>query len=511
MVDLAASVDAANERAGALRTRAIDMALGRSDAHALDAFLGEERVGRALQAWFGDAASMLVAHGKRDALAQALARDIAALDEQISAQLNAILQHPRFRALESSWRGVQYLTTQAQDYERVLVRVLNAAWAEITRDLEKAVDFDQSSLFQRIYSDEFGMPGGQPYGILVVDHAVRHRSSADAPTDDVGALRALSQIAAASFAPTVLGASPRLLGLDDLAELGQPFDIETALRGAEYARWNAMRATEDARFVGIVLPRILLRQPYREADPRVEGFVYRAAAGPAEPGGGHLWGCGAFAFAAVAMRAFDRYGWFAEIRGVPRDQDDGGLVPGLVPHDFDTDAPHVAARRPVEVEVSDRFEKAFGDSGLITLVPCPYTDEIAFLGNASLHDAPHMGGPVAEVNARLSTMLQYVLCVSRFSHYVKVIARDRIGAYTTPAMIETYLADWLRNYSIGNDDASLDMKARYPLRETSVSIREIAGKPGSLSCIVHLRPHFQLDQVTSSFRLYTELTAPGQR
>lgn len=496
---------AAVERAP-LRPAAVDAALGRARGDDLDAFLAEPVAYAALLGWFGAAAADHLAAGRRADVAAALDRDIAALDALISRQLDAILHHPRFQELEARWRGVAYLTEQAGHAdENVVIRVLGASWAELCRDFERTAEFDQSALFDKVYSQEFGMPGGRPYGLLVVDHLCAHRRLPGQTTDDVGGLRALSQVAAAAFAPTVLGAHPALFGLESFADLAQPMDPGGIFRAEEYQRWLALQDSEDSRYVGVVLPGILLRPPWGDDSARPDGFRYREAA----DGVAHrdlLWGNGAFAFAAVAIRAYRQHGWFADIRGARLDAVDGGMVAGLPAPPFATDRWPAAHRRPIEAEITDNRAQELGALGFIPLSPCRHTDGLVLLGNQALHRGGGLTG-AAMVDARLGTMLQYVLCVSRFSHYVKVMARDRLGGMITAAELERSLNDWLRGYCLGNDDASAELKARYPLRSSNVQIRDVPGRPGTLSCVIHLQPHFQLDQTVSGVRLRTELVA----
>jgi type VI secretion system protein ImpD len=449
----------------------------------------------------------LSTEGQREDVIAALDRDIAALDDLIGRQLDAILHAPRFQKVESAWRGVAYLAENSGEREEnVIIRLLDARWDELCRDFDRTGDFEQTQLFDKLYNQEFGMPGGRPFGLLIVDELVCHRRIEGRTTDDVGGLRLLSQVAAASFVPAIVGAHPSLLGLDEFSQLGQPIDLAAVFRTTEYQRWLSFQETEEARYIGVVLPSILLRPPYDDDGVRNDRFRYREGADGMQHGD-YLWGNGAYAFASVVIRAYRNYGWFADIRGARIDEDDGGMVTGLPAPAFPADRWPAARRRPVEAELPDGQEQVLSELGFIALSPCRNSPHLLFLGNQSVHRQEAYRGP-AGVNARLGTMLQYILCVCRFSHYVKVIARDRLGGFTTAEQLETYLGNWLRGYSIGNDDASAEQKARYPLRASSVQIKDVVGKPGALSCIFHLQPHFQLDQMVSGLRLQTELNAP---
>jgi type VI secretion system ImpC/EvpB family protein len=437
-----------------------------------------------------------------------LVREIARIDARLTRQVNAILHHPSFQKLEASWRGVRYLVDQIPDEENIKVRVLNVTWKELTRDLERALEFDQSQLFRKVYSEEFGMPGGEPFSVLLGDYAIRPRPTPEHPFDDLGALQAIAAVAAAAFAPFIAGIHPSLLDLEAFTELEQPVNLSRIFEQPEYLKWRALRLADDARFLGLTLPRVLMRLPYRDDVGRADGFHFREVAGMPDRRQ-YLWGNAVYAFGAVLMRSFAESGWLAAIRGTSADGGGGGRVPGLPVDSFDTDAWGVAPKCPTDILITDTQEKELGELGFIPLCHCLGTAVAAFYGNQSVQRAQAYDEPAANANARLSTMLQYILCVARFAHYVKVIARDKLGSFAGPSECEDYLQRWLFNYVTANDEVGLETKARYPLREARVQIREHPDKPGSYLGIFHLRPHFQLDQVITAVRLITEL-APSQ-
>lgn len=444
----------------------------------------------------------------RAALVASIDREIAAIDKALNDQVNAILHAPAVQALEARWRGLRYITGVAYDCERAKVRVLSVSWNEIVRDLERAADFDQSALFRKVYNDEFGMPGGEPFGLMLCDYEVRHRAGEGHSTDDVGALKSLSMVAGAAFCPFILGLSPRMLQLESFRELGRPKSLQTVFSQPEYQRWQSLRDGDDMRFIGLVLPRVLMRPPYSPDPGRVDGFRFSEATHDVT-GRGHLWGNAAFAFGSVVLRAFAANGWFADLRGAPRDEIRGGLVTDLPVASFSTDAPGFAVKPSVEYQMSESNERELADLGFIALRKSPYTDFSVFYGNPSLQRPARYDRSVANVNAKLASMLQYTLCVARFAHYIKVLGRDRVGSTMTAEECQEFLNKWLINYCEGSDNASNEVKARYPLREASVEVRESPGKPGSYSCTVFLRPHYQLDDISTGFRLITEL-APKQ-
>ena len=291
----------------------------------LDAFLGEPSLAKALSqlaAWTLPPGTTL---GKQ-ALAGMLSRDIAALDAALSEQVNAILHHPRFQKLEASWRGLRYLAEQTDEESNVQIRVLNLPWKELARDVERAIEFDQSQLFRKIYSEEFDTPGGQPFGVLLGDYEIHHRPTAEHPFDDVAVLTAVSHVAAAAFAPFIAGVHPSMFGLDRFTGLEQPLNLSRTFEQVEYLKWKAFRDTEDSRFTGLTMPRVLMRLPYEDDGDRVDGFRFREDVARPDRSQ-YLWGNAAYAFGAVLIRSFSESGWLAGIRGVRRGEESGGLVP----------------------------------------------------------------------------------------------------------------------------------------------------------------------------------------
>lgn len=454
---------------------------------------------RSLWAWFGD--SLIddpALRGRR--LTEVIDRDIAAIDRLMSAQVDAVLHQTRFQRLEASWRGVEYLVRQAEQGVGIKVKLLDVSWAELARDQDRAIEFDQSQLFDKVYNTEFGMPGGEPYGVLIGDYEVRHHPA------HISALKGLSAVAAAAFAPFIVGAAPELLGLDSFRELTLTIDLQSIFRQKDYNSWRGLREMDDSRFLGITVPRILMRLPHEDDPACWYGFRYRESVeGPDLRK--YLWGPASFAFGSVLMRAFADYGWFADIRGAPRDVLTGGLVADLPVHCFGTDADGIAIKYSTDVSISEKQEIELSNLGFIPLSKCKDTDFSVFYSNQSLQVPKKYDRKIATLNARLSSMLQYMMCVARFSHYVKVIGRDRIGAFATPEECQDFLYRWLMSYCTSNDNAPLSQKARFPLREVNVQVREQPGRPGDYLATVHLRPHYQLDQVVAGFRLVTEVAS----
>ena len=428
----------------------------------------------------------------------ALSSRIAQIDELISAQLNEIMHAPEFQRLEATWRGMHYFVSNTETSTMLKLRVFNVAKKEILDDLEKAVEFDQSNLFKKIYEEEYGTLGGHPYSLLVGDFEFgRH-------PQDVALLEKLSNVAAAAHAPFVGGASARLFDMDSFTELGRPRDLAKIFESAELTKWRSFRASEDSRYVSLVLPHILMRLPYGPDTKPVDGFNYVEDV----DGRNHakyLWGNAAWALALRITSAFAQYSWCAAIRGV----EGGGVVEGLPTHTFRTDEGDVALKCPTEIAITDRREKELNDLGFITLCHSKGTDFSVFFGGATTQKPKAYNTDQANANARISAQLPYVLAASRFAHYLKVIVRDKIGSFQTREGIEKFLNSWISDYVLLNDDAPQSSKAQYPLREARVDVTDVAGRPGAYKATVFLRPHFQLEELTASVRLVADLPAPA--
>jgi len=462
----------------------------------------------ALADWFGPGAALRLA-ADPDGCRAAIDRDIAALDVLIGAQLDTILHHQRLRRFEGSWRGLAWLVGGLDPTSRVKVKVLNMSWPELCRDLERAIEFDQSQLFRKVYEAEFGMPGGEPYGLLVVDHEIRHRPSTGVPTDDVTALTQLSGIAAAAFVPTVLAASPALLQVEEFADLAMAVDISDPFRTAEFTRWRSLSSRPDMRFIGITLPRVLARPPWHDDPARAEPFRYAEYAPDITS---RVWMTAGYSFAAIVARAFVNHAWPADVRGSETDFIGAGLVTDLPIEPFRTDPDHVWTRFPLDLVLSDRLEAALVEAGLMPLSALPYSEEAVFSAVRSLQaPASYIGrtAAAANANARLSAQLNSMLCVSRFAHYVKIMGREMVGSFKTAEEIESRLQRWLTGYVNANLAAGPDSRARFPLVAGRVSVHELLGRPGVFGCTIHLQPHFQLDDVAATFRLVTDIAAPG--
>jgi type VI secretion system protein ImpC len=428
---------------------------------------------------------------------------IADIDDLLSRQLNEVMHAPEFQKLEASWRGLHYLVHGTETSTMLKLRVLNVSKDDLLRDLERAVEFDQSALFIKVHEEEYGMFGGAPFGALVGDYEFgRH-------PQDVALLEKVSNVAAAAHAPFIAASSPQLFNLDGFGELGVPRDLAKIFdyrANPEYAKWESFRQSEDSRYVGLVLPHILMRLPYGRDTVPVGAFNFKEDVDGRDHSK-YLWGNPAYAFATRLTDAFAKYGWCAAIRGV----EGGGLVEGLPTHTFRTDEGDIALKCPTEIAITDRRDKELSDLGFIGLDHCKGTDYAAFFGAQSCQKVRKYDTDAANANARLSAQLQYILATSRFAHYLKAMMRDKIGSFMTRRDCENFLNRWITNYVLGTEDAGQEMKARYPLKAARIDVSEVPGKPGVYKAVAFLMPHFQLEELTVSLRLVAELPPPAQR
>jgi type VI secretion system protein ImpC len=423
-----------------------------------------------------------------------LASRIAQIDELLSAQLNQILHSSDFQRLESTWRGLDYLVQQTETSTSLKIKVINTTKRDILNDLKSAVEFDQSTLFKKIYEEEFGQLGGSPFGLLVGDFEFGRSN------EDMLILERVSNIAASAHAPFLSAAGADMFGWKDFTDLNKPRDLAKIFESDHYVRWRSFRQSDDSRYVGLTLPHILLREPYGKEGVSIEAFNYEEDV-DGKDHSKYLWGNAAYSLAARMTDAFAKHEWCAAIRGV----EGGGLVEGLPVHKFQTDQGDVAIKCPTEVAIPDRRENEFAKLGFIPLLHEKGTDRAAFLSVQSCQKPGNYKDPAAMANANLSSQLQYMMAVSRFAHFLKVMMRDKIGSFMSRDNCQKFLNDWISQYVLLDDNASADAKAKFPLREAQVEVTEVAGKPGTYAAVAFLRPHYQLDALTVSLRLVASL------
>jgi type VI secretion system protein ImpC len=434
-------------------------------------------------------------------LSRTFDRAIAEIDRKLSDQLNAIIHAPKFTKLEGAWRGLHYLVMNSETGTSLKLRMLNVAKRELTRDLTRAVEFDQSQLFKKIYENEFGTPGGEPYGALIGDY-----EWTNAP-DDVETLRLISNVAAAGFSPFISAAGPGMFGFNDYTELSKPRDLAKIFETAEYMKWRSFRDSEDARFVSLVMPRVIARLPYGEKTKAIDEFGYEEAPSDASGAGkamGHhdyCWMNAAYVMGARMTDAFAKTGFCVAIRGA----EGGGKVENLPMHVFKSDDGDLDSQCPAEIGITDRREFELSNLGFLPVCHYKNTDYAVFFGSQTVQKPKKYDRPEATANAAISARLPYIMATGRFAHYLKVMARDKIGSLMEASDCEIWLNRWIGNYVNGNEKSGAESKLLKPLREARVEVREIPGKPGSYNAVAHMRPWLQLEELTTSMRLVASI------
>lgn len=431
----------------------------------------------------------------KDAL-KAIESIVAELDRKLSEQINLIIHHEDFKALEGSWRGLHYLVNNTETDEKLKIRVMNVSKKDAGRVLKKfkGTAWDQSPLFKKIYEEEYGTPGGAPYGCLIGDYHFDHSPQ------DVEMLAGFSQIAAAAHTPFLAAASPTLMNMETWQELGNPRDLTKIFQTPEYAAWRSLRASEDAKYLGLTMPRTLARLPYGAKTDPVEDFAFEEDTDGADHSK-YVWSNAAYAMGVNINRAFKLYGWCATIRGA----ESGGMVEGLPVHTFPTDDGGVDMKCPTEIAITDRREAELAKAGLIPLSHWKNTDYAVFVGAQSLNKPQEYDDPDATANANLAARLPYLFATCRFAHFLKCIVRDKIGSFKSRDNMEEWLNKWIRQYVTEDPSASQEAKSRYPLADASVVVEDVPGNPGYYTSKFYLRPHYQLEGLTVSLRLVTKL------
>ena len=422
---------------------------------------------------------------------------IAAIDEKLSAQVNLILHHAEFQQLEGAWRGLHYMVNNTETDEQLKIRVFNISKKDLGKTLKKfkGTAWDQSPIFKQVYEEQYGTFGGEPYGCLVGDYYF------DQTPPDVELLGEMAQVAAASHAPFITGANPNLMQMDSWQELANPRDLTKIFTTPEYAAWRSLRESEDARYLGLAMPRFLSRLPYGAKTNPIEEFAFEEVT----EGGKHdkySWANAAYAMATNINRSFKLYGWCSSIRGI----ESGGAVENLPAHTFPTDDGGVDMKCPTEIAISDRREAELAKNGFMPLVHKKNSDFAAFIGAQSLQKPAEYDDPDATANANLAARLPYLFASCRFAHYLKCIVRDKIGSFKERADMETWLNNWVGQYVLSNPATATDAdKARKPLAGAEVVVEEIEGNPGYYQSKFFLRPHYQLEGLTVSLRLVSTL------
>ena len=422
---------------------------------------------------------------------------IAQLDKTLTEQINLILHHEDFQKLEGAWRGLHYLVSNTETDETLKIRVMNVSKKDLAKTVKrfKGVAWDQSPIFKSIYEAEYGVLGGEPYGCLVGDYFFDHGPG------DVELLSGIARVSSAAHCPFIAGASPTVMQMGSWQELANPRDLTKLFGTPEYASWKSLRTSEDAKYIGLAMPRFLARLPYGAKTDPVEAFDFEEDTGAADHTR-YTWANSAYAMATNILRSFKVYGWCSRIRGV----ESGGSVEGLPVHTFPTDDGGVDMKCPTEIAISDRREAELAKNGFMPLVHRKNTDVAAFIGAQSLQKPQEYTDPDATANANLAARLPYMFACCRFAHYLKCIVRDKIGSFKERADMETWLNNWIGQYVENNPAVATDAdKARKPLAGAEVTVEEVPGNPGYYRSKFSMRPHYQLEGLTVSMSLVSKL------
>ncbi|TWT50078.1 hypothetical protein KOR42_36240 [Thalassoglobus neptunius] len=423
------------------------------------------------------------------------------IDATMSKQLAEVMHNPQFQKLEGSWRGLHHLVMNSETSKMLKLRMLNLTKRELFKDLDKAVEFDQSQLFKKLYEEEFGMPGGEPYGALIGDYEFTNHP------DDIDLLEKISGTAAAAHCPFVSAAAPQLFGFESWTELSKPRDLEKIFMSKKYTKWNSFRDSDDSRFVSLVMPRVLARLPYGANTKPIDEFGYEEveldASGEAvaTENEDYCWMNAAYVMGTNMTRAFAQTQWCTAIRGV----ENGGKVEGLPVHNFMSDDGDVDTQCPTEIGITDRREAELSKEGFLSLCHFKNTDYSVFFGAQTCQRPKKYNTPEATANAAISARLPYIMASSRIAHYLKCIARDKIGSFMERKDMEDFLRKWIADYVLDDENASGEMKAKYPLAEAKIVVEEIPGAPGSYNAVAHLRPWLQLEELSTSLRMVAKL------
>ncbi|MCU6244127.1 type VI secretion system contractile sheath large subunit [Enterobacter asburiae] len=418
---------------------------------------------------------------------------IGIIDNLLSEQISMILHHPDFQKLESTWTGLHTLFN-SKETENTQIKVLNASKAELVRDFKLAADFDQSTLFKKIYENEYGTLGGIPYSAMVGDFHF------DNTPNDLYLLEQLSHVAAAAHAPFLSSTAPGMFGIDDFSELHKPRDLPALFESTDYLRWKRFRDSEDSCYVGLTLPSVIGRLPYGMKTLPVESFNFEETIN-VDSRDNYLWVNAAFSLAGQMIKAFEQYGWCTAIRGV----EGGGVVDALPTYSYTSVSGDRVMQCPTEVAITERREKELAELGFIPLIYYKGTEKAVFFSINTPNRPRKYDDDQANANARLSVQLQYIMAISRFAHYIKIMMRDKIGSFTTAVSCQNFLQRWLNEYIVSDDNVSFKYKAKYPLRNARVTVTESADEPGNFKAVLYLRPHFQLESLSMSIRLVADL------
>ncbi|AKJ06815.1 type VI secretion system protein ImpC [Archangium gephyra] len=407
---------------------------------------------------------------------------IAEIDKRLTSQVNEIMHHEEVQKLESSWRSLKFLVDRVDFRENIRVEMLNVSKEDLLKDFEDSPEVVKSGLYRLVYSNEYGVFGGKPYGLLLGNY-----DFGPGP-QDIDLLRKCASVAAMAHAPFIANASPEMFGEQNFLNLPNLKDLKSLFEGPQYARWHSFRESEDARYVGLCMPRFLLRLPYGEKTIPVKAFNFSEdVVGQHDK---YLWGHASTAFATRVADSFAKFRWSPNIIG----PQSGGAVEMLPLHQYEAMG-EIQTKIPTEVMLTERREYELSEEGFIGLVFRKDADNAAFFSANSAQKAKFFGstpeGKAAETNYRLGTQLPYMFIMTRLAHYVKVLQREQIGSWKERSDLERELNQWMSQYIADMDDPAPAVRSRRPLRAARVTVEDVEGQPGWYRCSLQVRPHFK--------------------
>ncbi len=418
---------------------------------------------------------------------------IRLLDTKINSLCNAIIHHERFQQLEASWRGIALLIAAKKHDQHVIIKFLPLSFAAFTRDLTRAMEFEHTLLFNKIYTAEIDLPGGQPYGLIIADYYFHHH------VQHCQLLNVMAKIAAASLVPFISSLHPRFLGIDAYQDLPVPLNLTSYIKQEEFQPFNRLRLKDESRFLGLCLPRVLIRAPYDKMQhPWFTELTHQHQ--------DYCWGNPSFFYAKMVIQNYQQTRWFADTQGVHSQHLEGGIASVLERDYFSCDKLKAWPKIATEILITDNMVREFSEVGLLPLQDNQLINKIVFHSSQSIQKVKHYSKQNAMVNAKISTMLNYLLCACRFGHYLKVILRDKVGSFANSSACEQLLQQWLLQYCAASSDLSMDQRARYPLNAANIKLQTLAGEPGKYFCVMHLKPHDQIDQIDTHLKLITQVT-----
>lgn len=422
-----------------------------------------------------------------------LDNQIAEIDRKISIQLDEILHHPKFQKMESSWRSLKFLVDRTDFKKNIKIDILDLSKEDLAEDFEDAPETIQSGLYKHVYTDEYDTPGGEPYATMVSNYEFNSGSP------DVALLQEISKVASSCHCPFLGAATPKFFGKDSVHELPKIEDLHNYMERTEFLRWNAFRQTEDSRYVGLTLPRFMLRLPYGPETQPVKEFNYSESV-TGDDHDKYLWGNASFSFAANMVRSFIDNGWCVQIRG----PEAGGKVEELPIHLFDV-GKGKQMKIPTEILIPETREFEFAQEGFIPLSFYKNRDYACFFSANSAQKPQEYDDPIVTANMRINSRLPYIFLVSRIAHYLKVIQRENIGSTKSKTVLQDELNEWIRGLVTEMNDPGPELIATHPLKAADVAVNEIEDNPGFFSVALSVMPHFQIEGIDINLSLVSQM------